>query len=57
MRVAVIADSEYVRRQLADFTILVQFDLLRGVDRQYLIRVDGDQDGARVRLQSSFMLS
>jgi hypothetical protein len=55
VRVTVIADSEYVRRQLADFTILVQFDLLRGINRQYLIRIDGDQDGARVRLQNDIV--
>lgn len=50
VRVTVVADGEYVRWQLADFTILVQFDLLRSINRQYLIRVDGDQDGARVCL-------
>lgn len=50
MRVAVVTDGKYVRWQLSDFTILVEFDLLRSVNRQYLIRVDGDQDGARIRL-------
>jgi len=54
--VTVIADGEYVRRQLADFTIFVQFDLLRGINRQYLIWVDGDQDGARVCLQKMILL-
>lgn len=52
VRVTVIADGEYVRRQLADFTILVQLDLFRGINGQYLIRVDGDQDGARVCLKN-----
>lgn len=51
VRVAVIADGEYVRRQLADLTVLVQLDLLRGINRQYLIRINGDQDGTRVCLQ------
>lgn len=50
MRITIIADGEYVRWQLPNFTILVEFDLLRGVNRQYLVRVDGDQDGARIRL-------
>lgn len=51
VRVTVVADGEYVRRELADFTILVQFDLLRGVNGQYLIRVHGDQYGAGVGLR------
>lgn len=50
MRVTVVADGEYVRRQLPNFTILVEFDLLRGINGQYLIRVDGNQDGARIGL-------
>lgn len=50
MCITVIADGEYVRWQFPDFTILVEFDLLCGINRQYLVWVDGDQDGARIRL-------
>jgi len=50
MRVAVIADGEYVRWQFPDFTILLEFNLLRGINRQNLVRIDGDQDGARICL-------
>lgn len=50
MRVTIITDGEYVRWQFSDFTILVKFDLLRGINRQYLVRIDGDQDGTRISL-------
>lgn len=51
VRVAVVADREYVGRQLSDFTILVQLDLLRGVDRQNLVGVHCDEDRAGVSLR------
>ena len=50
-RVAVVADGEDVRRQLADLLLLVQLDLLRRVDRQDLVRVHRHQDGPGVRLE------
>jgi len=50
VRITIIADGEYVRWQLPDFTILVEFDLFRGINRQYLIWIDGDQNGACVCL-------
>ena len=49
-RVAVVADGEDVGRELADLLLLVELDLLRGVDRQDLVRVHRNEDGARVRL-------
>lgn len=42
MRVTVIADGEDVRWQFPDFTIFVEFDLLCGINRQYLVWIDGD---------------
>lgn len=50
--VGIVADGENVRRQLADLVVLVQADLFGRVDRQYLVRVHGHQDGARVGLKS-----
>ena len=50
-RVAVVADGEDVRRQLADLLLLVQLDLLRRVDRQDLVRVHRHQDRPGVRLK------
>lgn len=56
VRITIIADGEYVRRQLPDFTILVEFDLFRGINRQYLIWIDSDQDGTCVRLQNYYVI-
>lgn len=55
VRITIIADGEYVRWQLPDFTILVEFDLFRGINRQYLIWIDGDQNGACVCLQNYYV--
>ena len=51
VRVRVVTDREDVRGQLADLALLVQLDLVGGVDRQYLVRVDGDQNRTGVCLK------
>lgn len=56
VRITIIADSEYVRWQLPDFTVLIEFDLFRGINRQYLIWIDGDQNGACVCLQNYYVI-
>lgn len=48
--VAVVSDGEDVRRELSDLLLPVEFDLIRRVDREDLIRIHGHQDGSRVRL-------
>jgi hypothetical protein len=40
-----------VWRQLPNLLLLVQLDLLGGVDREDLVRVDRDQDRTGVRLK------
>ena len=49
--VGVVADGEYVRRQLADLLVAILLDLLARVDRQDLIRIHCHQYGARVCLR------
>lgn len=51
VRVRVVPDGEDVRRKLADLALLVQLDLVCGVDGQDLVRVDRDQDRSGVGLK------
>lgn len=45
-----ISDGKNVRRQLAQPFVLVHLDILGVVDGEELERVDGDQDGANIRV-------
>lgn len=49
--VAVVTDGKYVRGQFPDFSIFVQFDLLRRVNGKDLVRVDRHEDRPRVCLK------
>lgn len=50
VEVAVVSYGKDVRRHLADLLVGVQADLIGCVDRQQLVRVDGNQNGASIRL-------
>ena len=43
--VAVVSDSEDVRRELPDLSLPVELDLLAGVDWEDLVRIDRHKDG------------
>lgn len=51
MGVTVVTDGKYVRWKLANFTILVKFDLLGRVDWKYLIGIDSHEDRTGVSLR------
>lgn len=53
VEVAVVSYGEDVRRHLANLLVGVQADLIRCVDRQQLVRIDGNQYGASIRLQGN----
>ncbi len=55
--VAIVSDGEDVRRQLADFLFPVQFDLLGRVNRQDLVRIHRDENGARVRVDEVLVVA
>lgn len=52
VEVAVVSDGKDVGRHFPDLLVGVQADLVGCVDGQQLIRVDGHQDGAGVRLHT-----
>ena len=43
--VAVVPDSEDVRRELSDLSLPVELDLLAGVDWEDLVGIDSNKDG------------
>lgn len=51
MGIRVVADGEYVRRQFSYFTLFIQFNLIRRVDREYLVGIDRHQYRAGIRLK------
>lgn len=53
VEVAVVSYGEDVRRQLANLLVGVQADLISCVDRQQLVRIDGNQYGASICLQGN----
>lgn len=53
VEVAVVSYGEDVRRQLANLLVGVQADLISCVDRQQLVRIDGNKYGASIRLQGN----
>lgn len=52
VEVAVVCDGEYVGGHFTDLLVGVEADLVSSVDWQQLVRVDGHQDGAGVRLHT-----
>jgi len=52
VEVTVVSDGEDVGRQFADLLVGVEANLVGRVDGQQLVRVDGHQDGAGVRLHT-----
>ena len=52
--VRVVRDREDVRRHLSDLLVSVRLDVLRPVDRQDLVRVDGHEDRTRVCLGGEY---
>lgn len=52
VEVTIVGDGKDVRWHFPDLLVGVEADLIGGVDGQQLVRVDGHQDGAGVRLST-----
>ena len=52
VEVTVVSDGKDVGRHFSDLLVGVEADLVGRVDGQQLVRVDGHQDGAGVRLHT-----
>ena len=46
-----------MRRQFPDFLLAIDFDLIHGVDRKNLIRIDGDQNGTRISVDDILVVT
>lgn len=51
MRVGIVTDCKYVRRELSDFPLFVELYLVAGVDREDLVWIHCNQDGTGVCLK------